>query len=147
MTDEQRERRREYFSRYYAEHKEVIKAAAKSWHDAHYIPSSRVLLSEEEKKKRKYDRTQKWVKENKLHYLELANRACKASRLRHLDKWKARSKVRHAIVRGKLIRAAQCSGCGLATTTQAHHHNGYDFAHALDVVWLCKECHLSCRPH
>ena len=50
-------------------------------------------------------------------------------------------KVRHAVRTGRLLRTA-CVDCGGASL-EAHHHNGYDADHALDVVWLCRPCHLA----
>jgi hypothetical protein len=53
---------------------------------------------------------------------------------------RAVSKVAHAVKTGRLLRT-DCVDCG-ALGLQAHHHNGYDPDHELDVVWLCRRCHL-----
>lgn len=34
-----------------------------------------------------------------------------------------------------------CAVCG-DPKVEAHHHHGYDKAHALDVVWLCVKHHV-----
>ena len=51
-------------------------------------------------------------------------------------------KVRLAVKAGKLTKT-DCADCGSSGPVQGHHHNGYDDEHALDVVWLCRSCHLS----
>ncbi len=40
-----------------------------------------------------------------------------------------------AVRSGRLVRQP-CVDCG-AEKVQAHHHNGYDREHELDVTWLC----------
>jgi hypothetical protein len=59
----------------------------------------------------------------------------------HRQVLRARNAVARATRDGKLDRPNQCSGCGAACKPEAHHHNGYDDEHALDVVWLCRPCH------
>lgn len=49
--------------------------------------------------------------------------------------------VRRAVAAGRLQRPTRCSSCGREATIHAHHHNGYDKAHHLDVRWLCVACH------
>jgi hypothetical protein len=59
------------------------------------------------------------------------------------SKAKARDKVGYALRSGKL-RRGPCCRCG-TVPAQAHHHLGYDPEHWLDVIWLCRECHV--REH
>lgn len=63
---------------------------------------------------------------------KLRNRAFFSERSR------IRMKVSRAVARGELVRGP--CWCG-EVETQAHHANGYDDAHALDVVWLCAPHH------
>lgn len=58
------------------------------------------------------------------------------------DKDKARSAVVRAIRKGKLIRPDHCSKCGKECKPEAHHHNGYEKSHRLDVIWVCRDCHI-----
>lgn len=51
----------------------------------------------------------------------------------------ARASVRMAILLGKLKRLP-CQMCG-SLESQAHHHNGYEKDHRLDVMWLCRKHH------
>lgn len=68
-----------------------------------------------------------------------AVRADNARRYReNPDKHRAKVAVARAINRG-LITKSPCP-CG-ATITEAHHHRGYNKAHWLDVVFLCRSCH------
>lgn len=50
-----------------------------------------------------------------------------------------RNRIHHALKRGWLVKLP-CEVCG-TWLVEAHHHNGYDLKHALDVVWLCKAHH------
>lgn len=54
----------------------------------------------------------------------------------------AANAVRRAVRRGDLIRPTHCSRCEeQKKSIVAHHHNGYDEEHWLDVEWLCRACH------
>jgi len=54
---------------------------------------------------------------------------------------RAVSRVGVAVRTGRLVRQP-CADCG-AEKVQAHHHNGYDPEHELDVVWLCRPHHMA----
>lgn len=58
-------------------------------------------------------------------------------------KGKAWAAVQKAVKDGVLIRPSRCcvAGCESTKKIHAHHHNGYDEAHRLDVVWLCPAHH------
>lgn len=53
----------------------------------------------------------------------------------------ARIAVHRAVKSGKLNRSCICEKCGIDCKTEAHHLNGYNQEHRLDVVWLCRNCH------
>lgn len=36
-----------------------------------------------------------------------------------------------------------CPQCGRTVRVDAHHHRGYTGEHSLDIVWLCRRCHLA----
>jgi len=58
------------------------------------------------------------------------------------DKIKARDLVNKAIAGGSLVRPSRCAHCGKeCKQIEAHHHRGYSEANALDVLWLCLDCH------
>ena len=63
---------------------------------------------------------------------------------------RAQTALNHAVRDGKIIRSKACQNCG-TPNPEAHHHNGYAEAHKLDVIWLCKSCHViadkSLREH
>jgi hypothetical protein len=53
----------------------------------------------------------------------------------------ARSAVRAALEKGVLTKPLICSSCNRESRVTAHHHNGYDKEHRLDIVWICARCH------
>lgn len=55
--------------------------------------------------------------------------------------WGARAAVWRAVKSGRLERS-DCQVCS-STKVEAHHHNGYEKEHWLDVVWLCNEHHVA----
>ena len=65
----------------------------------------------------------------------------KKARLKNKHKFKARAKVTTALANGSLIRSDVCTLCGADRKIEAHHWS-YDQNNWLDIVWLCRECHL-----
>lgn len=60
------------------------------------------------------------------------------------DQRRARNAVYRALTSGELIRPDTCQQCGEKHSSKnitAHHHNGYDPEHEIDVEWLCRRCH------
>jgi hypothetical protein len=49
-----------------------------------------------------------------------------------------RNRIHSALKRGWLVKSPCICG---SEQVEAHHYNGYDLKHALDVVWLCKRHH------
>jgi hypothetical protein len=67
---------------------------------------------------------------------------------------KAYAEVYKALRSGTLTRPHSCSACrrhytnlplhgGRYAVIEAHHHRGYAGKAALDVIWLCPECHYA----
>jgi len=59
-------------------------------------------------------------------------------RRRHPEREAAYRAVARAIRSGRLVRPAECPGCGEAKPVHAHHE---DYQRPLDVTWLCPRCH------
>lgn len=51
----------------------------------------------------------------------------------------AHSKLRSAILSGKVIKKNYCTICGKTECSIEGHH--YDYSKPLDVIWVCTECH------
>jgi hypothetical protein len=75
--------------------------------------------------------------------------ACRGDMLREINlrhrqnnrgKARARARFTKMVQRGLILRPPTCSRCGLACKPQGHHA---DYAKPLEVVWLCRACHLS----
>ena len=47
--------------------------------------------------------------------------------------------VNRAIKNGVLIKPSVCENCGKECSPEGHHE---DYSMPLEVVWLCKSCHL-----
>lgn len=60
--------------------------------------------------------------------------------LRNRNKKLAYTVYRRALDRGDLVRPAQCEQCGGTSGGVQGHH--CDYAKPLDVMWLCRLCHL-----
>lgn len=63
------------------------------------------------------------------------------------DSYAAHEAVRRAVKAGRLVRPASCSRCSERHyRIEAHHHQGYEPEHWLDVLWLCNRCHKQEHP-
>jgi hypothetical protein len=59
------------------------------------------------------------------------------------EDWKARGQVTYALTTGRLCKPMFCERCGAVTRKlDAHHHRGYSRKHALDVIFVCRPCHV-----
>jgi len=58
---------------------------------------------------------------------------------RNPDIYEAYSKVSHAKKLGTL-KKEPCRDCGTTTDVMAHHD---DYGKPLDVIWLCRMCHIA----
>lgn len=95
-----------------------------------------------ENRKRVLSRQKQWIKDNRD--------ACNERWSKYRKKlWKTKegrnrlsagNAVYQAIKSGRLKRMP-CEVCG-ESKSEAHHHNGYDKEHWLDVQWLCRKHHL-----
>lgn len=90
---------------------------------------------------------QKWLKikndpEALEKHREIAKGNSKKSRLRHLEKERARMNLRYRIRTGEMPHptTVQCTNCD-DIAKQYHHHLGYAKKHQLNVIPLCLECH------
>jgi hypothetical protein len=55
----------------------------------------------------------------------------------------SRNKIEICIKNGSIKKPNSCENCNKISKLEAHHYKGYE--HPLDVIWLCKDCHL--RKH
>lgn len=58
---------------------------------------------------------------------------------KHPERHSARSLLRYAIRAGKIVRPDNCQKCGTLCKPDGHHA---DYTKPLDVMWLCKPCHV-----
>ncbi len=63
---------------------------------------------------------------------------CKIFRVENPIQYAANTILGNAIRNGKIIRPTSCSSCKIECTPDGHH---CDYAHPLDVMWLCRQCH------
>ena len=77
--------------------------------------------------KRKYKKSEKGKLSAKVYY---ENNKIKCN---------ARSKLGRSVVSGYLNKPSICDNCGIDSKLEAHHD---DYSKPLDVLWVCKECHI-----
>jgi len=51
----------------------------------------------------------------------------------------ARQRVRDHILAGKIIKPKKCQRCNQQQNLEGHHP---DYSKPLEVLWLCKNCHI-----
>jgi hypothetical protein len=106
-----------YYKRYYDEHRDSIYAKNAAWHkkNKHYANET----------------TRLW---HKIHGKE--------NYRKNKLKIRARIKLCNAVKQGAVLKPSVCSQCGHSGYIEAHHT---DYERPLDVIWLCKKCHNKTR--
>lgn len=61
---------------------------------------------------------------------------------KHPEAKSAHRAIQRALRKGTLVRPDRCSQCGLTCKPEAHHP---DYSKWLEVIWLCRPCHLAER--
>jgi len=136
FTDEERlAARREAVRRY--NHSEKGKAnEARRNHEKQLVVYARYRTTEgyatAQERRRVKDQANGWP---------IQTRQRKWLRANEPDKVNAWMAVRWAQILGLLTCPPECERCGSPKRLHAHHHNGYDRDHWLDVQWLCSPCH------
>jgi hypothetical protein len=62
----------------------------------------------------------------------------------------ARKALRHAVRTGSITKPCACQSCGKSVAPHELHGHHNDYARALDVDWLCAQCHRAThagQPH
>ena len=158
MNAEQAEAKRAYNHAYHAAHRAEVSARRQSRYEAHREEEitataayrathpERYAYSAHPATQRASSRRYYWrhhaeIAEQRQNPVYLARQRVHAASARARDTGAiaARNAVAHAIEHGGLVREP-CLRCG-AQPAQAHHHNGYEPEHRLDVVWLCSVHH------
>lgn len=85
-------------------------------------------LSDPNYNKRYYDNNKEQISHRmRLYYAANRNRT------------RARAAVTNALNRGIISKPTLCSSCSSKSNIEAHH---YDYNKPLDVMWLCRKCHI-----
>jgi len=83
--------------------------------------------------------TKEWLR-NTEEGREAVRRGNRVRYLRDREKHLARSKVKVYVDRGKIPKATDCKCADCNVQAQEYHHE--DYSKALDVIPLCKPCHI-----
>jgi hypothetical protein len=126
-----------YADGYYSRCKECNYALEKKWRQnnqgkkreirARYREANREKIREDDKKFYE-ENTDKRCQYQKNHKSENAY------------KWECYKVYNKAINNGELVRSKKCQICSSKKGKMDGHH--HDYSKPLDVIWVCKECHM-----
>jgi len=141
------EQRRKECKKYYEAHREAILEKQKQYYEAH--KEERKLYREGRKEEIheynvQYNATHKeWWKAYNAQYSathrEKFREAARRHAVNHPRRVKARRALTNAIKQGKIVPPKTCMACNGTDSLEGHHE---DYDKPLEVIWLCKECHL-----
>lgn len=120
-----RKRERERMRAWRVANPERAAEMARAWHAAN--------------RERELERQRAWAKANPDRRAENHARA----RAKHPNRIVARHAVSYAVRSGRMPspRDLTCTVCGVPAE-HYHHHNGYKPEHSMDVVPVCRACHI-----
>ncbi len=95
-------------------------------------------------KRRFYIKHRKEIRANYSKYRKSSAglEAAKRDRTKHPLQIVSRRRIRDALSRGEIIKPLHCQNCQEFAYVESHHYKGYAAEYALDVVWLCRKCHV-----
>lgn len=128
--------------KYYADNKENILVYRKKYgieHREKILKTRRKYYLTENGKLSQSIRTKKYLKTEKGK--QTRKKIDAKMRILYPNRYKARKKLNYYIESGKLSRPTTCSKCNIVCKPDAHHYS-YEKEHWLDVIWLCKKCHV-----
>lgn len=144
LTDEERKKLSEKASKRRKNHLEEHNESTKRWRKRQgNNPEASILRRKREKKYRDEhaDEIKAYQKEYYTDNKEGISERKKRTRITNQSN--ASRAVFDAIENGELVRPDVCPECGLSDYgIEAHHHKGYAKKYWLDIVWLCKSCHM-----
>ena len=105
--------------------REIRKKAVKKW-------------TEKNKNKLK-ENAKEWRKKNPKKLYEYRKKARKLDKERYPQKYNSRRFFQMALRIGYIVRPDSCSRCQKECKPEGHHP---DYNKPLDVIWLCKQCHV-----
>lgn len=125
--------------------KECIKAYQKTY-KRRRTEEGRSIERKPECPEKKSEFNRKWYKENsayhKEYYKQNALKRSKNNRAyekRNPERVKAQHALYRALKKGILVRPNKCLVCATKCKPEGHHN---DYTKQLEVVWVCRSCHL-----
>lgn len=121
---------------YYSRHKEERTAYQKD-----YRKRNKKKIAETKQRYRQTEKGKSVSREgNKKYYKSEKGKQQRKNYIkRNLNKYRARSRIEMRVHRGTLQRPNICSLCKKECRPEAHHK---DYNKPLDIIWVCKGCHL-----
>lgn len=113
---------------YYEINAEALKEKARAY--------SKNCTEDQKKARREY--YLKWKESDSGR--EYLKNIAKERRIKYRKQFKASQKVTDAVRSGKLIRPENCSLCGMIGKIEGHHA---DYSKPLEVIWVCRKCHMA----
>lgn len=118
--------------------KECCKLQQREKHKA--IRADPELLSHERSRQRVKNRRQYERNKHKPEWRQAVNKMKADWRANNPEKRAAHLRVQYAIKKGELKKPGYCQECGFYHPIIEAHHP--DYSKPLEVVWLCKPCHV-----
>lgn len=129
------ERQKSYYVNLSKEDKEIRLKKVAEWQAEHPEKVKIYKKNNAPKQKIYYE---KWYRENGRNRTDNDREKVYEWAKAYPDRIKIMSQLNYAVKSGKIKRPGICSKCSRKTRVQAHHYN---YAHYMNLVWLCVSCH------
>lgn len=112
---------------------------AKRYRDSHKELCKKRRIDWQIRNPEKFKESQK-IKDNSIKGKLRKKRSSRNYRIIHSDRAKATSLLRYSVGKGYIIKPKECSKCYKEWKIIDGHHEDYN--KPLEVIWLCRPCHL-----
>lgn len=94
----------------------------------------------------RYERKKKdpeWLARERARCIAKSKRDYHKAKEKNPDRFRAHSVLSNAVQRGDIVKPGECSRCGTKLPRARIHGHHDDYAHPLDVVWVCASCNIA----
>lgn len=108
--------------------------------DQGHVSHAKRICRDCKRESRNTEANRAYLSSRRKSHPEVIRESMRRWREKNPHKWQAEQQLNKAIRLGTVVRPKQCDHCKSFTRIEGHH---FDYSRPLDVMWLCRKCHMA----